>query len=293
MKQQLLAAAIAALVAACSSAPLSERRFADLLVDIHTVDGVLSDPRVSPGGEREKYMYYTGVFQKHGVTREQFDSCVHYYSAQPDRYDRVYDRVLRVLEGRDTANILVWRELTREDTVNLLPPLRVNRRDTLLAHYIYYGHAIIDTLHAVAVSQQTVYPDTLRLDDLNPRYDISLDNLQPGRYEMRLRVFLDSTDTGKNNRIAPRFISLAGDTLFPRPVNIYPDASPRDHAWSFYLQDTTRGHLRLRLIESDSLDRPAARRSGWITNIAIYRKYLPPKEAERVIEQQQLWQRER
>lgn len=285
--------AVMLLALSCSKAPLGERRFADLLVDLHTADGILSDARLAPVGEQDKYMYYTGLFDKHGITRAEFDSCVHYYSARPERYERVYEKVIRTLERRDSANLRVWRELTKDDTVNLTRLFRVKQRDTLLREYVWYDHAIIDTLHAIGISERLAFLDTLRLDDLNPCYDIEIDSLRVGRYEMFLRVKLDSADTGKNNRIRPYFISAAGDTLRVREIIVYDDARPRDYSWNFYLQDSTYNRLRVRLVDCDSLDRPGTRRAGWVTGLRSYRKYLPPKEAERAIEQQQIWQRGR
>jgi hypothetical protein len=282
--KHLLTLTLLALALACSRVPLGERAFARLLVDIHTADGVLSDARVAPASEREKYMYYAGIFEKHGITRALFDSCVHYYSAHPDRYERVYARVSRVLEQRDSANLRVWNVLTRDDTVNLIPFIPVNRRDTLLREYIWYGHSLLDTLHLVTVSRHLSRPDTLFLDTLNPRHDIIIDSVRPGRHEMHFRVKLD-TSGRRPARVCPYFTSPAGDTLRPRDVTIYSDPRPRDYTWSYYLEDSTFTRLHVRLLENDTVPSP----TGWVTALRCYRRYLPPGEARRLVEQQRAW----
>jgi hypothetical protein len=272
------------LALSCNRPPLGEAAFARVLIDIHTADGALTDARVAPVSERDKYMYYAGIFRAHGITRAQFDTCIHYYSSNPERYDRVYARVTRVLERRDGDNLRIWNELTRGDTVNLIPFIPVNHRDTLLREYIWYGHTLVDTLHLVAVTRRLARPDTLFLDTLNPRHDILIDSIRPGRYEMHFRVKLDSATRGIP-RVRPYFTSTGGDTLRPRDVIIYGDVRPRDYTWGFYVEDSTVNRLHVRLLESDSIPSP----TGWITALRCYRRYLPPGEARRAIEQQRAW----
>jgi hypothetical protein len=271
-------------ILSCSEAPLNEKRFTALLIDLHTADAMLSDARVAPVGEREKYLYYNDLFEKHGITRVEFDSCVHYYSGQPARYARIYDAVLKTLGERDTANQRVWARLTREDTVNLARLFLVRTRDTLLSEVIWYDYTIIDTLHAVEVRERLAVPDTLWLDDINRCYRVDIDIPRVGRYELHARVKFDTITA--NAHVRPRFIFPAGDTLHAREVVIRGDTLARDYHWSYYLSDSTCSRLSLQLVERDSADRAG----GWITGVRLYRKYLPPKEALRVIEQQRAWE---
>ncbi|MDR2131327.1 MAG: DUF4296 domain-containing protein [Odoribacteraceae bacterium] len=290
MKTLLWITSLVIVLLSCSRAPLSEKRFTDLLIDLHTAEAILSDARVVPVGEQEKYMYYTGLFNKYGITRAEFDSCVCYYSRQTSRYEKIYESVTDVLNRRDTLLLRAWAELTREDTVNLAKIFRVNTRDTLLREYIRYGYTIIDTLYAIAIRERYTRSDTLPLDEINPGYLVQIDSLRPGRYEMRLRVQFDSTATGTKSRIRPYFTSSAGDTLRVREVPVYGDKHPRDYTWSYYLSDSMRyDRLHVYLFERDTLARKGVQR-GKITGIRLYRKYLSPHEAQRILEQQRTWE---
>ncbi|MDR2413852.1 MAG: DUF4296 domain-containing protein [Odoribacteraceae bacterium] len=287
---KILLALVAALfvVVACSRAPLGERRFTALLIDLHTADAILSDARVAPISEQEKRAYYAGLFEKYGITRVDFDSCVRYY-AGTNRYERIYEAVTRELNRRDTANLLVWAELTREDTVNLAKIFTVNTRDTLVEEYIRAGMEIIDTLYAIVPRARLVIADTLPINDINPCYRVDLDSLRAGYYEMRMRVKFDTATT--NSRVRALFISPDGDTVRVREILARKDPFPREYTWNYYLTDSARhDRLHVDILEPDSAD---ATREGWITGLKLYRKFLPPKEARRVIEQQQLWQQRR
>ena len=70
----------------------------DVLTEIHLVDGITED--------RKYYRKYnfndsidlmTPVFEKHNITREQFDSTIAEYSRYPELLDKVYDEVIMKL----------------------------------------------------------------------------------------------------------------------------------------------------------------------------------------------------
>ncbi|MDR0765590.1 MAG: DUF4296 domain-containing protein [Odoribacteraceae bacterium] len=287
-RHPLVIAAILAAILSCARVPLGEKRFIALLVDLHTADAILADGRVAPAGDREKRAYYDGLFAKHGITRDDFDTLARYYAA-PGRHERVYSAVTRELERRDTANLVTWAALTREDTVNLLPPLVIHARDTIAETFVRAGLVIVDTLHAVVTRERLVIADTLPLDDLNTSYSVDIDASRPGNYKARLRVYLDTARVA--SRVTAYFYSPGGDTLRAREIVVRPDRRPRDYTWSHYLPDST-GFTRLHvdILLPDSVD---AGRRGWIAAPRLYREYLPPKEARRVTEQQRSWQRQR
>jgi len=70
----------------------------DVLVDIHLIDGITSD--------RKYYRKYTfndsivllePIFEKHNVSRAEFDSTMMEYSRHPELLDKVYDEVIMKL----------------------------------------------------------------------------------------------------------------------------------------------------------------------------------------------------
>lgn len=101
----LLSLVILAILAGCSKKKritgndyIPQEVLVDVLVDIHLIDGIT--------GDRKYYRKYTfndsitimePIFEKHNVTRAQFDSTILEYSRHPDILDKVYDEVIMKL----------------------------------------------------------------------------------------------------------------------------------------------------------------------------------------------------
>ncbi len=94
------------LISGCSSHPkgppsrgvMDQNRFVDLLVDIHYYEGIYSATQTPESYhldiEHDTVDYYQGVFEKHGVTREEFQKSLIYYSYNPSQFERLYNRVI-------------------------------------------------------------------------------------------------------------------------------------------------------------------------------------------------------
>jgi len=73
---------------------LPEDKFVDVLVDIHLADAIALENEPSYSGFRlDSAGLYGSVFAKHAVTRAQFDSSVNYYSARPEEFQVIYNKV--------------------------------------------------------------------------------------------------------------------------------------------------------------------------------------------------------
>ena len=75
--------------------PIKEKDFINLLTDIHLVDAlskqkVIDDNRKLP----IKFGQYKGVFEKHGVTKEDFDATMVHFSQKPELFLAMYDSVI-------------------------------------------------------------------------------------------------------------------------------------------------------------------------------------------------------
>jgi hypothetical protein len=85
---------------ACSNRPddiLSRSEMKSFLTDLHLLEGVfLSDVTIS---EDDKILYYQALFQKHGISKAQFDSSLVYYTRNPKVFERIYTGVNKNLEG--------------------------------------------------------------------------------------------------------------------------------------------------------------------------------------------------
>ena len=81
-------------IVACThkKAALDREKFTALLIDMHMADGALSlSQGYSTNHEKRNYAYYNSVFDKYGIDRAEFDSCMRYYSAQAALFDEIYD----------------------------------------------------------------------------------------------------------------------------------------------------------------------------------------------------------
>ena len=87
------------LLTSCSKKEVNNRDN-PLINDINTMAEFLFDIHLAEALEREKYIpskktnvLYTKIFEKHGVTTDQFDSAITYYTEHNRDYIMVYERV--------------------------------------------------------------------------------------------------------------------------------------------------------------------------------------------------------
>jgi hypothetical protein len=85
-----------------NKAIISEEEMIELLVDIHKTDALLT--RAVNRGEiknDEVIEYYKGMFEKHNITREEFDSAFDYYSHDFKRFEKMYSNVVIKLQQQE------------------------------------------------------------------------------------------------------------------------------------------------------------------------------------------------
>ena len=63
---------------------------AQLLFDIHLAEALENEKIVT---DKNSKILYTKVFEKHGITTNQFDSAITYYTEQNSKYLEVYGKV--------------------------------------------------------------------------------------------------------------------------------------------------------------------------------------------------------
>lgn len=91
---------------ACSNRPegvLSNSEMSDYLTDLHVLEGMIvqNGMQIDPNDRRPVY-YYNALFQKHGITKAQFDSSLVWYAKNPKQFERVYARVMQNLDQLKT-----------------------------------------------------------------------------------------------------------------------------------------------------------------------------------------------
>ncbi len=100
---------------------LDQQQFTNMLIDIHIVDGTLSSKNIYRTGKnyRPSY-YYNSIYKKYDLTRNQFDSCVAFYSNNTKNFTVLYDKVIDSLNRLETKyRIQVKNDRMERDTVNL------------------------------------------------------------------------------------------------------------------------------------------------------------------------------
>ncbi len=178
--------------------PLDKEEFTALLIDMHRIDGTLAANRGMVGShELKNYAYYNHVFQKYGITRADFDSCMYYYSARNTEFVKIYEVIIDSLNRQMTSIDKVLSELKINDSVNYFPVV-----------------------------------DTLRLDSV---YTVVIDSIIPGQYKFQTTLKFDSAASVRNRRIHSFFLSEdEKDTLHVRDLIVQFDTVPRKYNWSQY-----------------------------------------------------------
>ncbi|MDY4043770.1 MAG: DUF4296 domain-containing protein [Marinifilaceae bacterium] len=272
----------------CSRAALDRDSFTALLIDMHTTDGILAEVGERRDGGRTDYMYYNALFEKYGITRADFDSCLNYYTRRPEIFQAIYDAVVDTLSRRQTEKIRVLNRLTVNDTVNIFPGYTIVVSDTIREDSLGGGRPTRDSIFDKTIVRQT---DTVFFDKRNPVILVRVDSLRPGMYKFSTTLKWDKRLTGKRNRIASYFLSAENDSLHVRDIWVSADTFKRDYNWSYYLADSAYNRLEIRFVDSEP-DKKApknqdARREGRIWGTSLYNTYVTPKEAARYEKQYQ------
>lgn len=80
---------------------LTQAKMVDVITDLHTLDGSLAAKEIMPYDFETKSKYYNSVLKKYGITAAEFDSSVVWYTKNPKKYERVYEKVFVRLTSLD------------------------------------------------------------------------------------------------------------------------------------------------------------------------------------------------
>lgn len=124
-------------LAACSNRPdgvMSQREMRNFLTELHLLEGVLSQNQSGMSDDRTEVYYYNALFEKHGITKADFDSSLVYYTKQPKRFERIYAGVTRDLEELEKDVLAGKFDKTLPDSI-LLKPEWIDLPAALAASY--------------------------------------------------------------------------------------------------------------------------------------------------------------
>lgn len=102
---------------------LSSREMQRVLVDLHRADAVLQVGGYNYGHDEDLAKYYQEILNQHGITQAQFDSSIVWYTNNPQRFDKIYPRVIKDLEAERER----WQALQTD-----IPPQNVQEIDVYL-----------------------------------------------------------------------------------------------------------------------------------------------------------------
>lgn len=132
---------------------LSNKEMEDVLVDLHSAEGILQVAGYNYGHFDACNIYYGIILDKHGVTQAQFDSSLVWYTAHPQYFQSVYPKVLKRLQKRhddEMAQLALIDEelrLAMEDSLARLDVKRLSFEEmmTIRLEGPAYRFAYLDT----------------------------------------------------------------------------------------------------------------------------------------------------
>ncbi len=82
--------------------PITESKFKEILIDIHFHEARLEQFI----GLTDTFFYaagkgYENVFEKHGVTKKQFQETFLYYEQQPKAFEKIYEEIVNKLSEEE------------------------------------------------------------------------------------------------------------------------------------------------------------------------------------------------
>ena len=84
-------------LASCSNRPkgvLNQEDMANILTDMHKLDGALVERGIMFSNDSTKMKYYNFVFAKYNISKANFDSSLVWYTKNPQEFNNIYNKVL-------------------------------------------------------------------------------------------------------------------------------------------------------------------------------------------------------
>lgn len=138
-RRYVLTALIPLLLWGCSGTPsyvVAPDKMSKILADIHTAEGVVSLEPGAWGQDSARRVLRQSVLKKYDVTPQQLDTSMMWYGRHIDKYMKVYDDAIKILERRiaqaektaPTVQRLVTTSVTTDaDSANVLDAYPVRR----------------------------------------------------------------------------------------------------------------------------------------------------------------------
>ena len=228
---------------------LNQKEMENLLVDIHVLEGSMRASGMAYGREEEKNAYYRALFNRYGISKEDFDSCLSWYTKHPKQFDRIYTNVITRLDVlRNDVEKRKYHpidSLAASDSVNLW---------RLPAKYVFTKDSARNKLHF-----EIENPDLLA-DDM---------------YELSFLHRVAPSDSSLNQHVVMYVNYLNGyvDSIYAKTNN---DSTLRRYMLKF----KARKKLKIKSLSGYILgnDSSAGNMDAFIDSIKLIRRYNPYRQ---------------
>ena len=142
---------------------LSSHKMVVVLTDLHRMDGMLQVKNYKYGADTDEAAYYDAVLNKHNVTRAEFDSSLVWYTQHPQRFNKLYPRVISRLEAEhalfedESAQQKAFREKRREHFELFTYELAI--------HSVQHGYPLTDYHLPPIDTLDVTIPLTIRIEE--------------------------------------------------------------------------------------------------------------------------------
>jgi len=83
----------------------------NIITEIHIAEAMLRELKTDPKQkEKTAGAYFSQIFNKHGITREQYEKSIAFYQEHLEEYQDIYERVITLLSQKQSENISEEKE---------------------------------------------------------------------------------------------------------------------------------------------------------------------------------------
>lgn len=88
-----------------SSEIINPDSIVNIITEIHIAEAMLRELKTDPK-EKEKTAeaYFSQIFNKHSITREQYEKSIAFYQEHLEEYQDIYERVITLLSQKQSEN---------------------------------------------------------------------------------------------------------------------------------------------------------------------------------------------
>ncbi len=85
---------------------INREKIVKIIVDIHIADAAISVNSVYKRKKIEEIKsYYSSIFEKHNITKKEFETSIAYYTENTDIYEKICEEVIVVLTKMEKIKI--------------------------------------------------------------------------------------------------------------------------------------------------------------------------------------------